>query len=225
MPVIQAPPMLHLGIAALAGYFLGALPFAYVVGKLNGVNIFKIGSGQAGATNIFRHIGPRAAAIVFFSDIAKGALAILFAMWLGISGPWLLVPALATTMGHWNSVFTWFKGGDGVVTGVGIAMVLAPFAVAIPFAVGAFVLWRWHGTAHPTLWGGIAGYAAFLAVAQADWANVDTGVLLGITVLCAAILLHSLVYHRRHPRPATAGQRRDPSEDEESQYLEEQRQR
>ncbi|MBI4306407.1 MAG: glycerol-3-phosphate acyltransferase [Chloroflexi bacterium] len=223
MPVIQAPPLLHLGIAALSGYFLGALPLAYVVGKLNGVNIFKIGSGQAGATNIFRHIGPRAAAVVFFGDIGKGALAMLFAMWLGISGAWLLVPALATTMGHWNSFFTWFKGGDGVVTGVGIAMVLAPFAVAIPFAVAAFVLWRWHSAAHPTLWGGLAGYAAFLAISQADWANVDKGMVLGITVLCAAILLHSLVYHRRHPVAASAADRgREQSGDEESEYLERQ---
>ena len=197
MPPIQVPSLVNLSLAALVAYLLGALPFAYGVSKTRGVNIVEVGSGQAGATNVYRHVGPRYAAIVFFADIAKGALSILFGSWLGIAGVWLLVPALATTMGHWNSVFTGFKGGDGVTTGVGIALVLAPFAVAIPMAIAAFVLWKWHGTSHPTLWGGLAGFAAFLAVSRASWADVDAGVVAGITVICAAILVHSLIYHRR----------------------------
>ena len=197
MPAIESPSILILSVAALVAYFIGALPFAYGVGKTRGVNIFDVGSGQAGATNVYRHLGPRYAAIVFFGDISKGAVSILFGSWLGITGAWLLVPALATTMGHWNSVFTGFKGGDGVATGVGIALVLAPFAVALPMAIAALVLWKWHWTSHPTLWGGLAGFAAFLAVSQSSWAGVDAGVVAGITVICAAILLHSLVYHRR----------------------------
>ncbi|MBI2965520.1 MAG: glycerol-3-phosphate acyltransferase, partial [Chloroflexi bacterium] len=96
MPLIQSPSLLHLTLAALAAYVLGSLPFAYGVSRSRGVNIFEVGSGQAGATNVFRHIGPRYAAIVFFGDIAKGALAVLFGGWLGLTGAWLLVPALAT---------------------------------------------------------------------------------------------------------------------------------
>ncbi|MBM3958880.1 MAG: glycerol-3-phosphate acyltransferase [SAR202 cluster bacterium] len=196
------PPLTQLGLAALLGYLLGALPFAYGVSKTRGIDIFRVGSGQAGTTNVFRNVGARYAAIVFFGDVSKGALSILFGGWLGLTGGWLLVPALATTMGHWNSIFTGFKGGDGVATGVGIALVLAPFAVAIPMVIAAVVLWRRHGTAHPTLWGGIVGYVVFLALAQSSWINVDSGVVLGITVICAAILLHSVIYHRRHPTRA-----------------------
>jgi hypothetical protein len=77
--------------------------------------------------------------------------------------------------------------------------VLAPFAVAIPTAIAGVVLWRWHGTAHPTLWGGLAGLGTFLALSQTRWAAVDPGLVLGITIICAAILVHSVVYHRRHP--------------------------
>jgi glycerol-3-phosphate acyltransferase PlsY len=216
MPLIQTPALFNLTVAALVAYLLGALPFAYGVSKSRGVNIFDVGSGQAGTTNVFRHVGPRYAAIVFFGDIAKGALAILLGSWLGLAGAWLLVPALATTMGHWNSMFTGFKGGDGVATGVGIALVLAPFAVAIPMAIAAFVLWRWHRTSHPTLWGGLAGFAAFLAVSQAQWAGVDPGVVAGITVICAAILLHSLVYHRRRAARVGVMARAESVENEES---------
>lgn len=216
MPLIQTPALFNLIVAALVAYLLGSLPFAYGVSKSRGVNIFDVGSGQAGTTNVYRHVGPRYAAIVFFGDIAKGALAILLGSWLGLAGAWLLVPALATTMGHWNSVFTGFKGGDGVATGVGIALVLAPFAVAIPMAIAAFVLWRWHRTSHPTLWGGLAGFAAFLAVSQAQWAGVDAGVVAGITVICAAILLHSLVYHRRRAARVGVMTRADIAENEDS---------
>lgn len=216
MPLIQAPSLLNLTLAALVAYVLGSLPFAYGVSRSRGVNIFEVGSGQAGATNVFRHVGARYAAIVFFGDIAKGALAILLGSWLGLAGAWLLVPALATTMGHWNSMFTGLKGGDGVATGVGIALVLAPFAVAIPMAIAAFVLWRWHRTSHPTLWGGLAGFTAFLAVSQARWAGVDAGVVAGITVICAAILLHSLVYHRRRAARAGVTQLAGNAENEES---------
>lgn len=226
MPAIQTPPLPTLALAALVAYLLGALPFAYGVGRTRGVNIFAVGSGQAGATNVYRHVGPPYAAIVFFADVAKGALTVLFGSWLGITGAWLLVPALAATMGHWNSIFTGFKGGDGVATGVGIALVLAPFAVAIPMAVAALVLWRWHGTSHPTLWGGLAGIAAFLAVSQSSWVAVETGVLAGITVICAAILVHSVTYHRRRaarpyaPEPDDDDAGRRP---EEAELLEEQR--
>ena len=198
IPDINAPSIVDLSLAGIVAYLLGAFPFAHLVSRTRGVNIFAVGSGQAGATNVYRHVGPQYAAIVFLGDAAKGALSVLFGSWIGLTGSWLLVPALAATAGHWNSVFTGFKGGDGVSTGVGIAMVLAPFAVAIPTAVAGAVLWRWHGTAHPTLWGGLAGLAAFLAISRAGWAYVDAGVVLGITVICAAILVHSVVYHRRH---------------------------
>lgn len=217
------PPLTQLGLAALAGYLLGALPFAYGVSKTRGINIFRVGSGQAGTTNVFRSVGARYAAIVFFGDVSKGALSIMVASWIGVTGVWLLVPALATTMGHWNSIFTGFKGGDGVATGVGIALVLAPFAVAIPMVIAAVVLWRRHGSAHPTLWGGIVGYVVFLALAQSSWIDVDLGVVLGITVICGAILMHSVIYHRRHPVKSRSGDyQRSQTDDGE---LAEQRQR
>ena len=49
MPAIESPSILILSVAALVAYFIGALPFAYGVGKTRGVNIFDVGSGQAGA--------------------------------------------------------------------------------------------------------------------------------------------------------------------------------
>ena len=57
-------------VAAGAGYLLGALPFAYVVARAKGVDIFKVGSGNAGATNVRRVLGPGPGALVLFLDAA-----------------------------------------------------------------------------------------------------------------------------------------------------------
>jgi len=68
--------------AAFTGYFLGSLPFGYVVARAHGVDIFKEGSGNPGATNVKRVLGEkfgakgkRAGNLVFALDAVKGALA------------------------------------------------------------------------------------------------------------------------------------------------------
>jgi len=43
-------------IAAAIAFGFGAVPVAYTVGRLNGVNVFEVGSRQAGATNVWREV-------------------------------------------------------------------------------------------------------------------------------------------------------------------------
>ena len=62
-------------LAAIAGYFLGALPFGYLVARANGVDIFTVGSKSPGATNVRRSVGRGAGNLVFALDALKGALA------------------------------------------------------------------------------------------------------------------------------------------------------
>jgi glycerol-3-phosphate acyltransferase PlsY len=61
--------------AILAGYWLGALPFAVIVAKRLGVDIFKKGSGNPGATNVTRVCGKGPGNLVFFLDFLKGFIA------------------------------------------------------------------------------------------------------------------------------------------------------
>ena len=62
-------------IVAATGYLLGAIPFAVIIARFCGVNIFKVGSGNPGATNVKRSCGKWAGNICFILDAAKGFLA------------------------------------------------------------------------------------------------------------------------------------------------------
>ena len=53
-------------ILLASAYFIGAIPFGLVVGKVAfGVDLFESGSKSMGATNAFRTLGWKAGMIVF----------------------------------------------------------------------------------------------------------------------------------------------------------------
>ena len=194
----EVPTIATLVVASVIAYVLGSLPTAYVAGRLKGVNIFQVGSGQAGATNVFREVSRRLGIAVFFVDSTKGLLAVLSARWLGLDGGWLMFPAAAVILGHWNSPLTRFKGGDGVSSLTGVGLGLAPSALALPYLLIAFITLAFNSRlAHPTLWGAVAGYLLFLGLAFSPATNVDPLIVAAMTGLGVAILVHSLVYHRR----------------------------
>ena len=110
----------------LAAYFLGAVPFAYVMGRLAGVDIRSQGSRNVGATNCWRVCGWRYGLAAFLLDVAKGFAATLGA-WLMVRhcpnfaglgvlcGNIIVVAAgLAVIIGHVLPVYLKFKGGKAV---------------------------------------------------------------------------------------------------------------
>jgi glycerol-3-phosphate acyltransferase PlsY len=70
---------LELLATLLLSYFVGSIPFGYVVARLRGVDIFTVGSGNIGATNVGRVLGRKYGILVFLLDFAKGALPVLAA--------------------------------------------------------------------------------------------------------------------------------------------------
>src|SRR4051812_44000348 len=61
----------------IAGYLLGSVPFAWVIGKAHGVDIRTVGSKNIGATNLGRMMGKRYFWQAFLLDAAKGFLPVL----------------------------------------------------------------------------------------------------------------------------------------------------
>ena len=152
--------LIPLLLAALAGYFLGALPFGWLIARKFGVNIFEHGSKNPGATNVKRVLGgmfgkkgKRAGDLAFFLDALKGALAAGWPLWYarytdfafsltadGGSVTWFdagHAPAMAIAglvfalIGHSFSCWTRFKGGKGVATSAGGLIVLLPIPTLI----------------------------------------------------------------------------------------------
>jgi len=122
--------------ALVAGYLLGALPFALWVSRARGVDILKVGSGNPGMTNVWRTLGWKPALPVALLDTAKGALA----AWLGLvltGAPlWALLAGIAAVLGHSYSFWIGFKGGKSVLTAFGVFLFLSPLA-----SLGAFAAW------------------------------------------------------------------------------------
>lgn len=131
--------VIEYGVALLGAYFLGSISWGYMVGKVRGVDIRNQGSGSTGMTNVLRTLGPALAALVFVGDVSKGVLAVLLARWLTGGAP--PAEALSATMavaGHNWPLFSGFRGGRGIATGVGGLATLSPLSGAI--AVGVFLL-------------------------------------------------------------------------------------
>jgi len=142
----MAENAVRIAAAVAAAYFMGAIPFALIIGKrFYGVDIREHGSGNLGATNVLRVLGAKAALATFALDIAKGAAAVGVAVLVhppGISEgahDWVLISVMiAAVLGHSYSPYVRFTGGKGVATAAGALLVITPLAWPILF--GTFIL-------------------------------------------------------------------------------------
>jgi glycerol-3-phosphate acyltransferase PlsY len=121
--------------AALIGsYFLGSIPFGYLVGKIKGYDLRNIGSGNIGATNVFRVVGKKEGIFVFILDFLKGFIPVTVFTEISVSSSVLAL--IGAIIGHMTTPFLRFKGGKGVATGVGGIVALMPTP-----ALSAFGVW------------------------------------------------------------------------------------
>ena len=116
-------------LAALAaGYLLGSINTAVIVGKMYGKDISSLGSRSAGLTNALRVLGKPAAALVLAGDILKGIAACLIGLSLGVyvqSGEGrdcvsLLAAGAGAVIGHNWPIYFGFKGGKGMLTAAAV---------------------------------------------------------------------------------------------------------
>ena len=181
--------------ALLAGYLLGSIPFALLAGKFRGVDVFRTGSRSAGTANVFWNIGRRVGIAVLVGDVAKASAAVLFAQFLGLPWPLVLVVGGAVVLGHWHSVFSRFKGGDGMAALMGVTVTLEPSLAVLGGLTGACVLLLlWHAS----LRGPAALAACFMVILAAGrFYQSDLGLAMGLVALGTFVFFHSLVFHRR----------------------------
>jgi acyl phosphate:glycerol-3-phosphate acyltransferase len=110
-------------LSLVIGAAFGSIPFGYVVGRLNGIDIRKRGSGNIGFTNVQRTIGWAWAIPVLLLDVAKGLVP------TAAAHAFSLVPALVgigAILGHVFCPWLRFNGGKGVATTIGVAAFLCP---------------------------------------------------------------------------------------------------
>lgn len=174
-------PALPIAIGILVGYGLGALPVGFIVCRLFGVDIRRVGSGRTGATNAWRAAGVKAALPTLLGDALKGAIAV-WVMQIALRSPaddpatWrVLILSLTGGMaviGHNWSVFLRFKGGAGGITCAVTGLALYWPVGLMAALVGAAMMYWSRIAAIGTLSVAVTTAAGFLAMAfsrQAPW--------------------------------------------------------
>lgn len=116
-------------------YLLGTFPNAAIVARSRGIDIQQVGSGNPGASNVARVMGTKWGVVVFILDGLKGAIPAAAGLLLDnrAAAYGMLVAAV---LGHMFPITRRFKGGKGVATMGGGALVLQPILSA-----GLLVLW------------------------------------------------------------------------------------
>ena len=137
-------------LIVVISYLLGAIPVAYIIARLNSVNIFEVGSGNMGTTNVIRAVGPRMGVLVLALDMIKGMGAIWLSRWLMRDTPDVgtVLAAIAVIVGHNWSIFARIvtgrlRGGKGAATALGTFLLIAPwYLVVLIIVVGGAILAR-----------------------------------------------------------------------------------
>ena len=189
------PYVPNLLIAIAAGYLIGALPLAMRVSRRQGVDIFGVGTGLAGASNVLKRVGKKSALLVLVGDIAKGVLAVFVGRILGVEGSWILLPAAAAIFGHWSSIFSSFRGGDGLATLGGVIIALFAIGGIVGVAIGAIVSLGGQRIPYTSLLSVVFGYSS---VAMLNLIRQEQLALtLGVGGLSAMVLAHAISGHMK----------------------------
>jgi glycerol-3-phosphate acyltransferase PlsY len=162
-------------------YLLGTFPAAQLVAAARGHDPTREGSGNPGASNVYRIAGRRAGATVFALDAVKGAVAT--GAGYALDGRSLAMAcAVAAVVGHVFPVWRGFRGGRGVATAAGAALVLWPLAAVVGAAV-------WMGVAQVARTASAASLAAAVAIPVAVALTGRPAVELAVVVTLAALVV------------------------------------
>ena len=128
------------------GYLLGSVPFALLVARRHGVDLYATADGNPGAWNALEQLGARRAWPAFVLDAARGTAA--GALGLALGGLWVGYAAVAAAMvGHALPLFARLRGGKSVMTFVGgmfaVAPVVALVCLTACVAVSVLVSFAW----------------------------------------------------------------------------------
>ncbi len=139
-------------LAAAAAYLIGSVSFAVIISRLCAQDDVRThGSGNAGMTNILRTYGKKLAVLTAVGDFGKGVVAvalgrIIFRLAADGAAPALFdggyIAGLFVILGHVFPLYFHFKGGKGVLTSLGVLMMLNPlvFSIIVILLV-PFVFW------------------------------------------------------------------------------------
>jgi glycerol-3-phosphate acyltransferase PlsY len=185
---------MNAALSIVIAYLLGSIPSAYIIGRLSGLDIRKVGDRNVGTFNVFHHAGLVAGIATLIADVGKGALALVAAKVLSGHELVVFIAGVAAVIGHNWPVFLRFRGGRGLVVVIGVLLALLPREMVIAAALGIAVLF----VTRNSVWFGVA---LFIPLVLLCWLfGEPVSLLIYSAVLpCLAGLTHWLT--TRHLSP------------------------
>ena len=124
----------------IVSYLIGNFQTSYILGKMiKKTDIRQFGSGNAGTTNALRVYGKKFATATLLLDAIKGSIAVIIGRHiLGDTGA--MIAGFGVVAGHNWPVFLKFKGGKGIATTIGVALVLLPIQGIICIIIGISII-------------------------------------------------------------------------------------
>ena len=207
-------------LSILTGYVFGLFQTAYILGRLQGIDIRQYGSGNLGTTNMLRTKGLKMGLLTLALDLLKCVLAVLAVRLLFAGSYGELLPvlsvyaAMGAILGHDFPFYLGFKGGKGIAATAGFILAMSiwfwPFFAPIELLLFALVF----GLTHYVSLGSLIIYAGFLleTILAGELGlyscSVSHAQLLEIYIVIALLMLLAFYLHRENIGRLVRGEER-----------------
>ena len=181
-------------LSIIIAYLLGSIPFAYIIGKLSGLDVRQVGDKNVGTFNVFRHAGMGAGIATLVADVGKGALAIVAAKLLSVPELVVFGAGVAAVIGHNWPVFLRFRGGRGLAVVIGALLALLPIEMLIAAAISLLVLYATRNT----IWFGVAMFIPLVLLCLLFRERISL-IIYSVALPCLAGLAHLWTTHHLSP--------------------------
>ncbi len=138
-------------------YFIGSVPFSYILPAMKGVDVRKVGSGNVGGTNALRAAGSSIGALSMLADASKALIMVMVARAFGINTAGIYLTGIFAVIGHDYPIYLKFVGGKGVACTLGFVFAVDPW-------MGAEFVFIWLLVALNTKYVSLASIVGLLAL-------------------------------------------------------------
>ena len=167
-------------LVVLAGYLIGAIPVAYIAGRLKGIDIRRYGSANVGASNVYQSVAHWAVVPVGLAQIAMAMAGIGLAKLLDQDLSVQVAAGAAALVGACWSVYLRLAGGRGIGASIGFMLFLTPITLVVFIVVSTVGVFARNVP---------LGVGAAIAVAPLSSLVVDGPGAIALGCLCMAIII------------------------------------
>ena len=215
-------------ICLIIGYAFGMIQGGYIMGRLRGVDIRKLGSGNAGTTNALRNLGLKAGLITLAVDMGKCLVAV-FVTWLIFHGrhreimPLLKIyTGAGVVLGHNFPFYLGFKGGKGIAASAGMIIAFGDWRLIL---LGVVVFFSLFLITHYVSLGSLGLMASFLiglaVVCFVGHLGMPLSARFEMLLIVAGLTVLAYISHRKNiGRLATGTERKTYLDDERNRQEE-----